>query len=90
MSNSSEAPRPKSSVMIFTLLVVAVLAILVGGSTLIPVYDCEACGGTGISQGLEVSDYHGNHNCEICGGTLRVSLWSGKFGAHAQFMSHFR
>src|SRR5262245_428623 len=90
MSTASNLTKAKFSGLILPALVVGVLAAAVCGATLIPASDCEACGGTGVSEGLKVSDYQGSHECEICGGTLRISIWSAWLGAHAEYMRPHR
>jgi len=90
MANEADTPPLRKLLPIIPIFIVLVLAALVCCATLIPVYDCEACSGTGISQGLKVSDYHGSNKCEICGGTLRISFWSAWLGAHAEYMRPHR
>lgn len=82
-------PGEQATNFIISILLVVVLAVLVGAATLIPVYDCEACSGTGWNQGFLAAGTRRGH-CRYCDGTVRISFWSAKVGAHAKFMSHFK
>lgn len=86
------ATKGDRRVPVFTIVLALAFAGFLCGATMIPLYDCEACNGTGWSQGLRSSDMAGKpiKDCHICSGTLRISLWSRTHGAHARFMSHFK
>ena len=92
MENQPDTRTPKSSVPIFPIIIVLVLAALICSATLIPAYDCEACNRTGWNQGLRGSEDAGKplEKCFICLGTLRISFWSAWLGAHAEFMRPHR
>jgi hypothetical protein len=84
-------PKGARRVPIIPIVVVVLFAAFLCGATMIPLYDCGACNGTGWNQGLRGIDMEGRppDKCHICSGTLRISLWSRTHGAHARFMSHF-